>query len=556
MKALILAAGLGTRLRPYSLKRPKALFAFNGRTLLERLIEALAAAGCTAAIVNTHHLHGQIEAFLAGKRFPIPVAARYEPQILGTGGAIANLADFWDAAPFIVVNADIVTTMDFADLYRFHQSRGQLATMALCDHSAFNTVAVDQDGFIVGFDASAAAARRLTFTGAQVLEPQVLDFIPRSGFSSSIAAFGRLLARGNRITAYIPSNLYWTDVGTPERFRQAVLDEIIPRCFTILTGEKNGDSWQIVKLAGDGSGRTFYRIISGPNTLILADHGLKTDAGWTEVDAYGAIGSHLAACSVPVPKIIAADSFSGLVVMEDLGDVDLQQTVAMAPVPVLELYSPVIDAWLRLALDGLRGFDSAWTCQTRHYDQNLIVDYECRHFVESFCGGHLKKQVDFAALRPCFAAIAGQVLANGLAGLIHRDLQARNVMIRKGSPYFIDFQGARRGPIQYDLASLLIDPYVDLDPVVQETLLGRAMDRLAGRMNLNRHRFVSGYRWCCLTRAMQILGAFGRLIGEGKGWFAPYVPAALKAFDRALTGVDAAVTAPLRQAVDKAFTLR
>lgn len=548
---------MGTRLRPYSLRLPKALFPVNGTTLLARHIRALAKAGCTAIAVNTHHLHEQIAAFVAAHRFDVPVLVRHEPQILGTGGAIANLADFWDPKPFVVVNADILTNMDIADLYRFHQSHGDPATLALCDHPAFNTVAVDADGLVVGFDIPAPdGGRCLTFTGVQVLAPQVLDFIPKTGFAGSIDAFSRLLAAGHRIRAYIPEKLYWTDAGTPERLRQAVLDEMIPGAFADAFGYETIQPWQVVKLAGDGSSRRFFRIASGPHTMILADHGLKPEAAWAEVDAYIAIGRHLAARRVPVPRIIGADAFSGLVLLEDLGDTDIQQLAARGDIGPVDLYGPVLHAWSKLATEGANGFDPAWTCQSTDYDKDLIVGYECRHFVESFVNGYLGHAIGFADLAPCFAAIAECLLAAGLSGLIHRDLQARNVMVRDGKPYFIDFQGARRGPVQYDLASLLIDPYVDLAPEVQDALLDRAMAVLATRKAFDRGRFVSGYRWCCLTRAIQILGAFGRLISGGKTHFAPYVAPAIKAFGRALAGVDPAVTASLQQVVDRVGLLR
>ena len=96
MKALILAAGLGTRLRPYTDHTPKPLFSIQGRPLLDIMIFKLIAAGCKAVIINTHHRHAQIESFIAQQTYPIPIQTRYEPDILGTGGAIKNVADFWN----------------------------------------------------------------------------------------------------------------------------------------------------------------------------------------------------------------------------------------------------------------------------------------------------------------------------------------------------------------------------------------------------------------------------------------------------------------------------
>ncbi|OQX08058.1 MAG: aminoglycoside phosphotransferase, partial [Desulfobacteraceae bacterium IS3] len=120
MKALILAAGFGTRLLPYTEYLPKPLFSLANRPLLDIHIRNLEKAGCTGILINTHHLHKKIEEFIAGQSYSIPVLTRHEPQILGTGGAIKNAADFLDNCPFMVINSDIYTDIDFLKVYDFH----------------------------------------------------------------------------------------------------------------------------------------------------------------------------------------------------------------------------------------------------------------------------------------------------------------------------------------------------------------------------------------------------------------------------------------------------
>ena len=110
---MILAAGLGTRLRPYTHTIPKALFPVAGKPLLEIAIDNLIAAGCEALVINTHHLHERIEDFIAQRSDGIKIQTSYEPTILGTGGAIQNVADFWDNQPFMVINADIVADVAY-----------------------------------------------------------------------------------------------------------------------------------------------------------------------------------------------------------------------------------------------------------------------------------------------------------------------------------------------------------------------------------------------------------------------------------------------------------
>jgi len=117
MKAMVLAAGFGTRLLPYTQDIPKPLFPLAGQPLLDIAIKNLIRAGCDAIIVNTHHLHEQIESFIEAQAYAIPVNTCYEPTILGTGGGIKNVANFWDSRPFMVINGDIYSTIDLKEVY-------------------------------------------------------------------------------------------------------------------------------------------------------------------------------------------------------------------------------------------------------------------------------------------------------------------------------------------------------------------------------------------------------------------------------------------------------
>jgi aminoglycoside/choline kinase family phosphotransferase/dTDP-glucose pyrophosphorylase len=530
MKALVLAAGFGTRLRPYSDHTPKPLFPIDGRPLLERLIRQLINGGCEAVMVNTHHLHARIEAFIESQRYPVPVRTRFEPRILGTGGAIQNLADFWDARPFLVVNSDILTDIDLAAVYRFHCGHPDPVTLALTDCPRFNTVAVSSRGTVTGFDGQAAADRRLTFTGIQVLDPEILDLIPRGVCSSSIDAYRRLLAGGGEIRAFVPDPCRWDDLGTPERYRRAARDHLAVRAFRSRWPEAPppaADTIAFRQLAGDGSDRAWYRLGWGGRSLVLADHGIRPGLETCEADAFIAIGRHLQRKGVPVPAIGVHDAFSGLVFMEDLGDENLQQHArrCTSADELSALYRRTIDAALPLWTRGAAGFDPAWAYQGPRFDRQLILERECYYFLTAFVQGYLGLEVSPAEFQAEFGALADGLLAHGVDGLIHRDLQSRNIMWHRESPWFIDFQGARPGPVQYDLAALLIDPYVELPPPVQEELLAYARRRLG----CDPERFQAGYAYCALSRNLQMLGAFGHLSRvKGKPFFESYIPAAVR----------------------------
>ncbi len=546
MRALILAAGRGTRLRPVTDRLPKPLFPVAGRPLLDHHIDRLADAGCEAVAVNTHHLHDRISAHVASRRYPIPVHLVHEPRILGTGGAIRNAADLMGHEPFLVVNADILTDIDIKAAYDAHRRHGDPVTLVLVDHPAVNTVGVTADGMVTGFRGQGTGAVRFrTFTGISVLDPEVIQYIPEGRYSESISAFGALMNAGGRIRAYEPSGVRWRDLGTPDRYRAAVLDEMAPLAFARRFPESPPPDARTIRsdrLAGDGSNRGWFRLTADGRTLVVADHGIRRvgPTETAEVDAYVNIGRHLHGRGLPVPEIVAADPFSGLVFMADLGDDHLQRVIRAASdaEAVVGWYRKVIDELADFAVRGADGFDSAWTHESPAYDRPMILEREGRYFLEAFVAGYLGRRVAWADFEAEINRLADGALTHAATGLMHRDLQSRNLMVHEGRPYFIDFGGARRGPVQYDLAALLIDPYVDLPPAVQDQILDYAVERIARRMGTDSDRFRLGYRYCAVTRNLQILGAFGFLTQvRKKPGFEDYIPAAVRALRRNLAGV-------------------
>jgi len=542
MKALILAAGLGTRLRPYTNHTPKPLFSIQGRPLLDIMIFKLVAAGCKAVIINTHHLRTQIEAYIAKQNYPIPIQTRYEPDILGTGGAIKNVADFWDQGPFMVINADIVTTIDLGQVYEFHRQHGHPATLVLADDPEFNSVECDAGGFVTAFHQISDAAVRpsaaaLTFTGIQVLDPEILDFIPEEMPSSSIDAYARMISKGKKIKAYISKSSYWKDIGNTERYKSAVFDIMAPEVFRqVFPGIKSG-AVSREHLKGDGSDRQWYRLSMDCKSMILVDHGIRKAKRVNEADAFVNIGRHLYDSDLPVPQIYAGDTFAGYAFLEDLGNLDLQTAVQQAEdhEKITGMYRSVIQLLIKFSVMGAERFDPAWTYQTPSYSKALILEKECRYFVDTFLNTYLGLEISFDDFKKEFEFLAEKALEHACLGLMHRDFQSRNIMIKNGKFYAIDFQASRMGPIQYDLAALLIDPYVQLPQDIQTRLLEYGMEKLRAQVNLNADNFRRCYQYCRLTRNLQILGAFGYLSRvKGKTYFEQYIPAAVRTLRRNL----------------------
>ncbi|NOQ19939.1 MAG: NTP transferase domain-containing protein, partial [Desulfobacterales bacterium] len=404
LKALILAAGFGTRLLPFTENTRKPLFTVTGISLLDTLICNLQRAGCKAIMINTHHLHEKIDAHLAGKQYEIPVTTRHESEILGTGGAIKNVADFWDDRPFMVINSDIITDIEFKKVYDFHLNHTHPSTLVVHDDPEFNTVVVDGNGFIEAFDerpprnARSASLRKkskksgfketgkLTFTGIQVLNPEVLDLIPDNVYYSIIDVYGTLTAKNRKICAFVSKKHFWKDMGTPERYRHVVFEKMATEAFKQAFLGSSSKKITRTKLKGDGSDRDWYRLNNGNRSLVMADHGIKRDDKTSEAEAFVAIGRHLFRTGLPVPEIYLYDTFSGLVFMEDLGDVHLQDVILKTKNQneIISYYQSVIRLLGQLSLSGSRDFDPAWTYQTPQYDKDLILEKECRYFVDAF----------------------------------------------------------------------------------------------------------------------------------------------------------------------------
>ena len=558
MKALILAAGFGTRLRPYTDHTPKPLFSIGGRPLLDIIIENLQQAGCEAIIINTHHLHLEIERFIASRDYSVSVTTRFEPQILGTGGAIKNVTDFWDHRPFMVINADIVADVDLAEVYRTHCRQHHPATLVLCDDPDFNSVAVEQNKWIKGFRdriSDRSEERLLTFTGIQVLEPQVLDYIPENRTSSSIEAFKKILADEKKLQAYIAADGKWQDIGTPQRYRQSARESVIPLAFHKAFGDISGLAVEKKKLKGDGSERQWSRLQTGRHSLIMADHGIREDRSVSEVDAFVHIGQHLYRQGVCVPKIYFYDTFCGLVFLDDLGDVNLQQVARSTtnPQALISIYQSVIDQIMNLSLRGAENFDEAWTYQSVRYDQELVIEKECRYFQEAFLKGYLGLGIPFDDLAADFLSLARKALQYSNTGFMHRDMQSRNIMVKNDRIYFIDFQAGRFGPLQYDLASLLIDPYVELPDAIQAKLLAYCIEEFSKKTAVEPEKFSRCFDYCSLTRNLQILGAFAFLSkAKGKHYFEAYIPAAFQTLQTNLLKSGQDEFPALASAVEKA----
>ena len=214
MQAMILAAGFGTRLEPYSLVKPKPLFPVLNRPLLLATIERLRNCGCTEIIVNCHHLGEQVVDAASGLD---GVRIQQETEILGTGGGLGLASRSLAPEPLLVTNGDIYHNADLVSLYEYHQNSGNRATLLLHDEPRFNTVRAEA-GIITGFNTKQDGPGEYAYTGIQVIDPDLLHPLAPGSYSCIIQYYRKLIAKGEKIGCWLAEGLQWLDIGTPEDY--------------------------------------------------------------------------------------------------------------------------------------------------------------------------------------------------------------------------------------------------------------------------------------------------------------------------------------------------
>jgi len=238
MKAMILAAGLGARLRPLTDHRPKALVEIAGHTLLEITLSRLRAFGVCEVIINVHHFADMIVEYLkAHQNFGLRVEVSREETLLDTGGGLKKASWFFlenpggPARPFFVHNVDILSTLDLARMARFHAENDALATIAVQDRETFRYLLIDQQlrlcGRRYGRDGKkelvrpSAHPQAVAFSCMHVISPRLFSMMTEEGAFPIFATYLRLAAQGEKILAFRGDEYYWRDLGTPDHVRQA-----------------------------------------------------------------------------------------------------------------------------------------------------------------------------------------------------------------------------------------------------------------------------------------------------------------------------------------------
>lgn len=580
--AFILAAGLGTRMRPLTNLLPKPLLPFRGRPILQHVADQLAGWGARDFIVNTHHLPVAVNAWADTFRSPERrVLVSHEPEILGTGGALAAVRDRLPAEPFWLANADVISTLDPAPLIAAMEDPRTLAALWMIPDRGPRTVRV-RDGAVVDFAAQdRGGPDTFTFSGLHLLRREVLRYVPPSGFSSIIDAYRAAMADGWTIAGCVCPGSWWSDLGTPEDYLAAhfeggrddawidpgavvepgavvrrsvvwggaricagaVVGDAIVATGSVVRGPAGGviapgtaalspeeiaavggAANTVIALPARGSDRSYHRVLRGHDSVMLVRHGTERP----ENDDYAVHARFLEAAGVRACRVLAHEPHQRFTVLEDLGDRHLIDLVREGdPLATEQAYDATLAVVARLHACADRALAAGLPMQ-KHFGPSL---YEWEHnlFLEQCAIPHLGLPPDRTdVIRAELRTVAGRLCGQPVV-LVHRDLQSTNVLFHRGEPALIDFQGMRPGAAAYDLGSLLADPYVELDEPLQLRLLD-AYARHAGAP-VPPDLFWTG----CVQRLVQALGAYGRLGAlPPTRRFLAHIPAGRRMLTRAL----------------------
>jgi len=519
----------------------------------------------------------------------------HENSLLGTGGALKNAQSLLGEGVFLVHNADILTDIDLKALVEVHRASGNIATLALHDYPAHNKVrinAVEQVVSVDGYSANPSpdTVRVLAYTGIAVYDAAFLAYLP-DGISNVVNAWLAAMAAGKTVGSMDVTGCLWHDIGTPASYAAAIVDTLrrngegIYAAADVQGRNINIDGYVIIEdgcrlsegaalrnaivlpgvhiaretryencIVGDGfhvelsepeflgiplselglqigiggSGRRYYRSHSDEGTVVR----MVCPPDEADYERHIKYSEFFARHSVPVPKLLSVDVENKRAEFEDLGDLSLYNCLKFPrPAEDIEsIYQKILISLISLHVDASNHIDECELLANRPFDYDYFR-WETTYFLERFVEGLCGIQPDsWGALEGEFDRLARTADALPKA-IIHRDFQSQNIMITRGVPRFIDYQGARLAPPAYDIASVLWDPYYRLEDAMRERLLAYYINLRIQRSggDFSVQDFHKALLICRLQRHMQALGAYGFLsVVRGKPYFRKHIPEGLR----------------------------
>lgn len=321
MKAMILAAGVGSRLDPLTRQMPKPMVPIANRPVIEHIVEKLKKHGFTEIMVNLHYLGDVIRESLGdGTRLGVQIHYAQEDQLWGDAGSVGRAAEFFRDDTFLVIGGDDISDIDLSAVLEFHKTKKALSTIALClvdDPSEYGIVLLDDDGRITRFleKPKGEVFSKTANTGVYFFEPSVFELIPEGvkfGFGNDV--FPRILERGQPFYGFV-TEAYWRDVGNIGVYRRTNFDALAGRVSLKLGGTRTPEGALVGANVQMGENVTLgENTIVGDNSVIESNVTLRETIVWPNATVKA--GTHLERCIVGAGVSVQSDAavFDGVIV--------------------------------------------------------------------------------------------------------------------------------------------------------------------------------------------------------------------------------------------------
>ncbi len=573
--AFLPGAGLGMRLRPLTEACPKPLLPVGGRPIITYAMDHVLTIGVQRFIVNTHHCADVYrQAFPDGQWRGIPILFRHEPVLLDTAGGLKNIEDLLTADErLLVYNADVMTNLPLKPLLEEYALHRREVTLVLRSGGPLLNVNLDEKGEICDMRQflNRPGVKSCLFTGIYVVEKRFLNRLAAGKIESVVPVFVRMIEeKPGSVGCVLIDSGGWHDIGSLEEYRRmmnappvetgeqppsVVPEKIQPRpedseeakpfetiadaavreyvCHVLDRPETA--ITEIAPLAKGGSDRTFRRIrFSDAPSLIFMHY----NPGREENRLYAVIAGFLRKLDLAVPKIFHHDPQQCLMLMEDLGDADLWSLRQSAWSLRRDYYKKALGMIHKLHIFPVENLNRRSLTLMPGFGPKLYRwerDYFYENLVRGVCGIEPGAE-EAAVLEAELGALAKRLQQFGTS-LVHRDFQSQNIMISRGEPVLIDFQGMRPGSYFYDLGSLLYDPYVAIDEQERLELLRYYYDLQERTCTWD--AFQEAFHEASVQRLMQALGAFGFLgRRHNRKDFLAHVPSGLQRLTEAVSRSD------------------
>ena len=557
-KAIVLAAGFGTRLRPLTVSRPKPLLPVMGEPMLSRILDMLVSWGVEDIKVNAHYLADQVEDFvreyLGGDADSkgVRISVSRENAILGTGGVLRPLEEWIGDEPFWLLNGDIVVEdLDPEPIEEAFERSGRFAACWMSEDFGPRTIEADPEGRVCNWRSDDAGfPGTYTYCGVALLSPCILRHLPPpakaegangEGFCSIVDAYeNAMMSAAKFVVGVQEPEACWCDAGTVAAFKELNPGAMAPALFgdsrlvsLVEALGLNPDDALAEFIDARGSDRMFYRLYRGanpdgqpsPSALgVIYEETRRENAN----ARFASLTKYLSGNGVRVPKLLADLPERNAYATEFIEGRTLEELCGEKGADIVKLYVPALDAlksiWSVPADSRMPELEPAFGPELYAWERQLF-ERECvkgRYGLDGIPPDAMKE------LEGVAEALCGEPKA-----LVHRDFQSANLIYPDGdgAPFVIDYQGLRFGAAAYDVASLLFDPYVSMDDADRK-LLVEIVSKMPGAPSPRSVAIAAVQRLC------QAIGAYCRLVSAGQPRFARYILRAIGNLHHAVHDAD------------------